>query len=116
MGKFESQIKVVLELGKGHWDQISQEGFLKGRGAVACFFFKAFYFILEYSQLTMLWGLQVDSKGPKPYIYMYPFSPKLPPIQAATEHGAGSLCYTAGLWWLSILNIAVCVNTCQPQT
>ena len=27
------------------------------------------------------WLVQVDSKGTQPYIYMYPFSPKLPLIQ-----------------------------------
>ena len=31
--------------------------------------FKFFYFVLEYSQLTMLWEFQVDSKGTQPYIY-----------------------------------------------
>ena len=40
--------------------------------------FLTFYFILEYSQLTMLLQFQVDSKGTQPYIYMYPFSPKSP--------------------------------------
>ena len=39
---------------------------------------KAFYYILEYSQLTMLWEFQVDSKGTQTYTYMYPPSPKLP--------------------------------------
>ena len=37
-------------------------------------FFKISYFILEYSQLTML----VVSKGSQPSICMYPFFPKLP--------------------------------------
>ena len=40
--------------------------------------FLALYFILVYSQLTMLWWFQVDSKGTQPYTYMYPFFPKLP--------------------------------------
>ena len=31
-----------------------------------------------YSQLTMSWWFQWDSKGTQPYIYMYPFSPKPP--------------------------------------
>ena len=35
-------------------------------------------FVLGYSQLTMLWSFQVNSKGAQPYIYMYPFSPKPP--------------------------------------
>ena len=46
---------------------------MEGRRA---FSFLTFYFILEYSQLTMLWWFQVDSKWTQPYIYVYPFSPK----------------------------------------
>ena len=34
-------------------------------------------FVLGYSQLTMLWQFQMNSKGTQPYIYMYAFSPKL---------------------------------------
>ena len=41
-------------------------------------FFFTFYFISEYSQLTMLWWFQVDCKGTQPYIYMYLLSPKHP--------------------------------------
>ena len=41
-------------------------------------FFKTFYFVLEYSQLAMLWWFQVNSEGTQPYVFMYPFSPKLP--------------------------------------
>ena len=42
-------------------------------------FFLSFYFILEYSwSITVLCYFQVDSKGTQPYLYMYPFSPKLP--------------------------------------
>ena len=33
---------------------------------------------MEYGQLTMLWQPQAKSKGTQPYIYMHPFSPKLP--------------------------------------
>ena len=36
-------------------------------------FLKKLYFVLGYSQLTMLF--QVNSEGTQPYIYMYPFSP-----------------------------------------
>ena len=32
---------------------------------------KNFLFVLEYSQLTMLWYLQVNSKGTQQYIYMF---------------------------------------------
>ena len=35
------------------------------------------YFALEYSRLTILWQFQEVRKGTRPYIYMYPFSPKL---------------------------------------
>ena len=42
------------------------------------FFFLTFYFILEHSRLTMLWEFHVNSKGTRTYIYMDPFSPKLP--------------------------------------
>ena len=40
-------------------------------------FFK-FYFVLRCSWLTMLWYFQVNSEGPQPYMYRYPFSTKLP--------------------------------------
>ena len=41
-------------------------------------FFLKIYFVLEYSQLTMLWQFQVDTKGTQPYIYMYPYVSFLP--------------------------------------
>ena len=41
-------------------------------------YFFNFYFILEYSQLTMLWQFQVRSRATRTYIYTYPFSHKLP--------------------------------------
>ena len=37
-----------------------------------------FFLILEYNQLAMLRWFLVDSKRTQPYLYMYPFSPKLP--------------------------------------
>ena len=40
--------------------------------------FKTFNFILEDSQLTMLWKFQVHSHMTQPYIYRHPFSPKFP--------------------------------------
>ena len=36
------------------------------------------YFILEYSWLAMLWYFQVNIEETQTYMYMYPFSPKLP--------------------------------------
>ena len=47
-----------------------------------------FYFILEWGWLTMLWQFQVDSKGIQPYIYMYPFSLKLPSHPGCHKHWA----------------------------
>ena len=41
-------------------------------------FNKAFYFVLEYSQLATLWQSQVDSKGTQPYIYKRSFSSQFP--------------------------------------
>ena len=46
------------------------------------FSFATFYFVLGYSLSIMLWEFQVDSKGTQPHTYMYPFSPKTPPLQA----------------------------------
>ena len=74
-------------LGRSTWDHIScsTQG-LKRDGSEAdspCqltilfFFFLTFYFILEYSRLTMLWYFQADSQGTQPYIYVYPLSSKL---------------------------------------
>ena len=67
------------------WDHIScsMQGLKRdGSGAdppcqFAIFFFLTFYFILEYSRLTMLWYFQADSQGTQPYIYVYPLSSKL---------------------------------------
>ena len=50
---------------------------LQGSSNVTVFYL-TFYFVLGNSQLTMLWQFQVGNKGTQPYIYMYPFSPKLP--------------------------------------
>ena len=44
------------------------------------------FFVLGYSQLTMLSQFQVNSKGTQPDIYMYSFPAKSPPIQATTYH------------------------------
>ena len=41
-------------------------------------FLLTFYFILRYSQLTMVWWFEVNSEGTQLYINMEPFSPKLP--------------------------------------
>ena len=35
-------------------------------------------FCFGINRLTMLWEFQVNSEETQPYIYMYPFSPKLP--------------------------------------
>ena len=49
------------------------------------FFFFTFYFILEYSQLTMF---VIGSSGTQPYIYVYPFSPEW----LLRRHGEESTC------------------------
>ena len=41
----------------------------------SCF---TFCFVLESSRLTALWQFQVNSKGPQPYMHMYPFLPRFP--------------------------------------
>ena len=40
----------------------------------------------EYNSVVVwtFFGIAFLWKGPQPYIYMYPFSPKLPPLQVAT--------------------------------
>ena len=47
--------------------------------------FKTFYFVLRYSQLTMLWYFQENSEGTQPYIYMYPFSPRMRWLDGITD-------------------------------
>ena len=59
----------------------------------------------------MLQSFQENSIGTQTYIYMYPFSPKLPSHPGNTEQS--SMCYTVGPCWSSILNTAVCTS---PQT
>ena len=85
------------------------------KGKFACFSFEKnlFYFILEYSWLTILWQFLVSSEGTQPYRYIFPFSPNSPPTQAATNPEQSSLCCTIGPCWLSILNRVVC--TWPPQ-
>ena len=39
--------------------------------------FSAFYFMLEYSWLTVLWPFQVLSRETRPYIHTFPLSPRL---------------------------------------
>ena len=64
-------------------------------------FYLTFHFILEYSRLTMLWWFQVDSsKGPQPYIYMHPFSPKLSSQQGCHITLGSFLCCTVSLCWI----------------
>ena len=62
---------------------------------------------MKYRQLTMLWQLQVDSKGTQPYIYVSilphaPLSSRLPHNIEQTF-----MFFSVGSCWLSILNIAV---------
>ena len=78
------------------------------------YFFQIFYFILEYSRLTVLWvsgGQQRDS-----IIHIHvSILPQIPlPSRLLHNIERSSLCYTAGPCWLSILNTAVC--TCSSPT
>ena len=76
-------------------------------------FFLTYFFVSGYSRLTMLWWFQLNSKRAEPYISMYPLFPKLPSrLPHNTEQS--SLCYTVGSYWLSILNIVVCI--CRSKT
>ena len=68
----------------------------------------------QHSPLTVLWQVQVNSKGTQPYKYMYPFFSKLPSHPGCHITGSSSLSYTAGPCCLSILNTAVC--PCSSQT
>ena len=96
------------------WSFVSASG---GWGDVRSFgslFFFTFYFILGYSQLTMLWQFQVNSEGTQPYLY--PFSPKLPSHPGCHTALSSSLCYTLGPCWLPIFSIAVCPCPSQPPS
>ena len=78
------------------------------------FFFQIFYFILEYSRLTVLWvsgGQQRDS-----IIHIHVSILPQIPLPSRLPHNIewSSLCSTVGPCWLSILNTAVC--TCPSPT
>ena len=74
------------------------------------FYFLTFYFILEYSQLTMQWYFHVDSKGIQSYMYMYPFSSNIfflmkPFWSCATNHwrdNANFCLADAKVYWASL--------------
>ena len=51
------------------------------------FILRTFYFVLEYSRLTMLRWFQVNSKGTQPFIYTYAFSPQTPLPSETTYFG-----------------------------
>ena len=53
--------------------------------------------------------------GTQSYIYMYPFSLKLPSHPGCLPHNIEQnfLCYTGGPCWLFILNRAVCACLSQ---
>ena len=63
------------------------------------FFFLTFYFVLGYSRLAMLEQFQV--RGTQPYLYMYPFSSKLPSHLGCSATLNSFMCYTLGPCWLS---------------
>ena len=72
--------------------------------------FLTFYFIMEYSQLTVTvsGGQQKDSA-----IHIHVSIVPQTPFPSGLPHNIeqSSLCYTVGPCWLSMLNIAVC--TCR---
>ena len=114
----------VVSTGLGVWSLFYYPLTMWPRGMlIPCFFFKfmqfilllSFYFILEYSWLTMLWYFEVDRKGTQAYIYIYPFYLKLPSSPGCHITLSRVPCaYTVGPCWLFILNIPVC--TCPSQT
>ena len=69
---------------------------------------------MEYSWLTILWWFQVNSEGTQPYIYVHPFSPSPPPIQAATEHWAEfPVLYSRALL---VIHSNIAVSACWSAT
>ena len=60
------------------------------------------------SWLMMLWQFPVDSKRPQSHLYMCPFSPKPPPVQAAIELWTEFLGCAVGCSWSSMSNIPLC--------
>ena len=76
-------------------------------------FKKSFYFMLEYSRLTILWYFQVDSERTQPYISLYPFSPRLPSHWGWHIILSRIPCAYIVNLRLSILNIAVCTSPSQ---
>ena len=74
-----------------------------------------YYFVLEYSQLTMLSQSQVNSLGTQPCTYLHPFSPKLPshPGWLITLSRVPRAAQQVRVSRFSILNVAVCTRPCQ---
>ena len=68
------------------------------------FFFNFFYFGIGVQLINNV--VIVSGEGTLSYIYMYPFSPKLPSHSHAIEQSSTS--YTVGPCWLSVLNTVVC--------
>lgn len=71
---------------------------LKGRFGeeLSSFCNLTFYFMLEYSQLTVLWWLQVHSRVTQPYTYTYPFCCRLSPSKLPYSIEQSLLCYMVG--------------------
>ena len=69
-------------------------------------FFLTFYFVLIYSQLTVLWQFPVNSEAIHTHVSILPSSP---PIQATTQHWAEFHVLCRMSCQLSTLNIAVCM-------
>ena len=77
-------------------------------------FFSPFYFILDNSWITMLCSFPVYSQVIQLYMYMCLFFRKFFfLVRLFHNNGQSSLCYTVGLCWLSILNLAMCTYPSQ---
>ena len=88
-------------------------GFFQGKNiGVSCHFHFQGIFLTQGSNLHLLHGrvnsLTLSHLGSQPYIYMYPFSPRLPSHLGWHIALSSFMCCTVGLCWSSVLNIAVC--------
>ena len=77
--------------------------FLLGQGVTVTMFL-TFFFVLAYSQLTLPWWFQANSRGTQPYIFIYPFSPKSHPSRLPHNTEWSSRGCALGPCWLSLLN------------
>ena len=81
------------------------------------FFFFNFYFALEYSQLTISDVTFSGRQQRDSVIYKHVYILRHIPLSSRQLHSnrQSSLCYTVGLCWLSILNIAIFIYQYQTS-